>query len=53
MSTDGRIDWTRGITSTGLILGCRRDTDLMTTMRGIGMNTGDVNSSYDEDAICD
>ena len=30
------------ITSTGLILGCRHDNDLMTTMRGIAMNGQDL-----------
>jgi uncharacterized membrane protein len=39
------------ITTTGVILGCRHDTDLMTTMRGITMNAKDLLGGSEIDAF--
>ena len=39
------------VTSTGLILGCRHDTDTMSTMRGIMMNARDLQEHADIDAF--
>jgi probable HAF family extracellular repeat protein len=39
------------ITASGLIVGCRHDTDMMATMRGIMVNAGDLNAFGEIDAF--